>query len=75
MVNSQYRLHRNNIKWQSSPAKSLLPKIVNILNNFKETIEKEIKNEPEISSMESVQKNCILLGKAEWQMINITSSC
>jgi hypothetical protein len=27
--------------WQSSPVKSILPKIVNIFNNFKETFEEE----------------------------------
>ena len=63
LVNSQYRLHRNNIKWQSSPAKSLLPKIFNILNNFRETFEKETTNGQKISTIESVQKNCQLLGK------------
>ena len=60
LANSQYWKNQN---WQSSPAKILLPEIIQVLNSFRKTLKSEIENKKKISPIEEVKRNCWLLEK------------
>ena len=60
LANSQYWKNQN---WQSSPAKILLPKIIQVLHSFQKTLKDEIENKNKMSPIEEVKRNCWLLEK------------
>ena len=63
LANSQYNSDIQTKMKTSSPAKILLPKIVEVIQNFGRTLEKEMRNVQKMSTIERVMKNCWLLRK------------
>ena len=60
----------NSIKiqiWESSPARKVIPKILEIANYYKETIGKDLEKYPKITPKECIRKNFWLLKKQSHQ--------